>query len=121
MAVDPAWIALAGTVFGGVGLKVVEHWLGRNKIRLDDAQQIRNELRLEITSQREEIAQLEETANKWREEYFKVLEKHINYQATTSVEIENLKRALAESERKIEELTRLVEDYRRRLDNPDST
>lgn len=69
---DPAVIALVGTVFGGVGLKVAESWLGRSKVKVDDAARLRDELRLEITAQREEIKQLEEARDKWREESYRL-------------------------------------------------
>ena len=77
MALDPAWIALIATVTGGVGLKVVEHWLGRNKVKVDDATQIRDELRLEIVALREENKQLEADLSKWREDYYAVREREL--------------------------------------------
>lgn len=100
MALDPAWIALIGTVCGGVGLKLAEHWLGRNKVRADDAARIRDELRLEITTQREEIKQLESDANKWREEYFNLKEKYISLQTELTLALHRIKEEAAEAEKK---------------------
>lgn len=77
MSLDPAWIALVATVCGGVGLKVVEHWLGRNKVRIDDATQIRDELRLEIAALRDENKELEAEITKWREDYYRVREREL--------------------------------------------
>lgn len=91
MAVDPAWIALIGTVCGGVGLKLTEHWLGRSKIKVDDASQIRDELRLEITALREEIKQLETDVNKWREEAYNLREKYMQQTVDLKVALEKIK------------------------------
>ena len=91
MALDPAWIALIATVCGGVGLKVIEHWLGRNKVKVDDAARIRDELRIEITSQKEEIKLLETEANSWRERYYALLEKHMNLQTELAWAIRGIK------------------------------
>jgi septal ring factor EnvC (AmiA/AmiB activator) len=77
--IDPAWIALIGTICGGIGLKVAEHYLGRSKDRTDDASRIRDELRLQIAEQKAEIADLEkrlaDTLNKYldlRDEFMKI-------------------------------------------------
>lgn len=74
---DPTVVALIGTIMGGVGLKVVESWLGKNRVKIDDAAKIRDELRLEIGSLKSEITalraenkQLENDVDKWRNEYF---------------------------------------------------
>ena len=91
MSIDPAWIALAGTVFGGIGLKAVEHWLSRNRVKIDDAAQIRDELRLEITAQREEIRQLEETVDKWRTEYYTLYKEYIAVQTSLTLALEKIK------------------------------
>jgi septal ring factor EnvC (AmiA/AmiB activator) len=71
---DAAWIALIGTVFGGVGLKVVDHYLSKNKVKIDDAARIRDELRIEITNLREEVQKLEAERDKWREDYWSLRE-----------------------------------------------
>jgi len=72
---DAAWIALIGTVFGGVGLKIIDHQLSKNKIRVDDAARIRDELRIEITSLRDEINKLEVERDKWRADYYDLRDK----------------------------------------------
>lgn len=104
MAVDPTVVALVGTIMGGVGLKVAEHWLGRNKVKVDDAARMRDELRLEITAQREEIAKLEADAVKWRNDYYAMYDKYLAGQTESKIElaalkqqIENLERMLAEA------------------------
>ncbi len=70
MALDPTVVALIGTLMGGVGLKVMEHWLGKNRVKIDDALQIRNELRTEVTALRAENKQLESEVDKWRKDYY---------------------------------------------------
>lgn len=72
---DAAWIALIGTVFGGVGLKVVDHYLSKNKVRIDDAARIRDELRIEITTLREDITKIEAERDKWRADYYDLRDK----------------------------------------------
>jgi chromosome segregation ATPase len=91
MALDPAWIALIGTVFGGAGLKAVETWLGKNRIRVDDAARIRDELRLEITAQREEIKQLETDVDKWRDEYYNLRDKYVELQTELTLALEKIR------------------------------
>lgn len=88
---EPAWIALIGTVCGGVGLKVAEHWLGRSKVKVDDAARIRDELRLEITAQREEIKQLEKDVDRWRDEYYNLREKYMTLQTELMLALKNIK------------------------------
>lgn len=67
---DPTVIALIGTIFGGVGLKLAEHWLMQGKVKIDDATRLRDELRLEITALRAENKELEAEVDKWKKEYF---------------------------------------------------
>jgi len=104
MALDPAWIALIGTVTGGVGLKMVEHWLGRSKVKVDEAGRIRDELRLEITAQREEIKQLEADVNKWREEYYNLRDKYTALQTELTLALQRIRSEAAQAENKAVEL-----------------
>ena len=73
----PAWIALLGAVLGGAGLKAVEHWLGRNHIRIDDARQIRDELRTTITDLRAEVAALDAAVDQWRTNYYDLRDQYL--------------------------------------------
>lgn len=72
---DPAWIALIGTLCGGIGLKVLEHWLGRNKFKTDEATRIREELRTDMTALRTENKELERQVDEWRLKYYDLREK----------------------------------------------
>jgi predicted nucleic acid-binding Zn-ribbon protein len=75
--ITTAWIALIGTVLGGVGLKFVEHWLSRSKIRDDTATQIRNELRTEIQNLKQELNNVEADLDKWRGKYYELMDNFI--------------------------------------------
>lgn len=99
MALDPAWIALIGTIFGGAGLKATETWLGKNRVKVDDAAKIRDELRLEITAQREEIKQLETDVNKWRDEYYNLRDKYVSLQTELTLALQKIKDEAEEAAR----------------------
>lgn len=91
MALDPTVIALIGTVMGGVGLKVAEHWLGRNKVRVDDAARLRDELRLEITAQRAEIKSLEDEVDKWKMDYYELKGLYMNLEVDLKFALQKIK------------------------------
>jgi len=91
--IDPAWIALIGTLCGGLGLKVTEHWLGRTRVKVDDAAKIRDELRIEITAQREEIKALEVEVEKWRGEYYDLRDQYVKMQTELTLALERIKNA----------------------------
>ena len=101
---DPAWIALIGTLFGGVVLKVSEHWLGRNKTNSDDAKAIREELRSQITSQKEEIRQLEDEVNEWRSKYYDLRDSYVKIQTELTLALEKIKQEAHESEIKLSQV-----------------
>ncbi|QNN98437.1 membrane protein [Streptomyces phage LilMartin] len=75
--ITTAWIALIGTVLGGVGLKFVEHWLSRSKVRDDTAAQLRNELRTEIQGLKQELNNVESDLDKWRGKYYELMDNFI--------------------------------------------
>lgn len=91
---DPTVIALIGTLCGGVGLKFVEHFLGRSKIKIDEASKIRDELRVEITAQREEIKTLEADVEKWRKDYYDLRDEFSTAKTEYTIQLDNLKRQL---------------------------
>lgn len=98
-SIDPAWIALIGTLCGGLGLKLAEHWLGKNRVRVDDASKIRDELRLEINAQREEIRQLEVDVEKWRADYYDLRDKYVQLQTELTLALQKIKQEATEAER----------------------
>lgn len=97
MSVDPAWIALAGTLLGGVGLKVTESWLGRAKQKSDDALVIRKELRDEVAGLKIEINSIETERDKYRNDYYDLREKHLTTQAELASALQKIKDMLEEA------------------------
>jgi uncharacterized protein YlxW (UPF0749 family) len=91
LPLDPAWIALIGTVIATVGLKVTEHWLNRNKTQSDDAKQIRDELRGQITSQKEEIERLESEVEAWRTKYYDLRDSFMKQNTELVLALDRLK------------------------------
>ena len=73
---DPAWIALIGTLCGGIGLKVLEHWLGRSKVKFDESTKMREELRTEMADLRQQIKDLEAEVDKWKLQYYDLRDKY---------------------------------------------
>lgn len=71
---DPALLALVGTVFGGVGLKAVESILARGKTKSDTAAEIRNELRTDVAALRNEMKDLEVQLDEWKAKYYALLD-----------------------------------------------
>lgn len=75
-----AYLALAGTVFGGVGLKIVEAVLGRSKNKNDGQHVFREELRAELAALRTEAEKLRDESDElrdeidtWRTRYFSLV------------------------------------------------
>ena len=97
---DPAWIALIGTLCGGIGLKVLEHWLGRSKVKMDEASKFRAELRTEIVAGREEIKALETEVDKWRKEYYDLRDKYTNLNTEYLITLEKLKKEVEDAAKK---------------------
>lgn len=85
MALDPTVVALIGTIMGGVGLKIAEYFLGKGRVKVDDASRIRDELRLEITALRTENHQLETERDKWRSDYYALYQKNMG--VTTDLQL----------------------------------
>lgn len=68
--INEAYLTLAGTLFGGIGLKLSEKWLGRSKAREDLATNLRTELRSDNTVLRAAVDRLEEEVDEWRGKYY---------------------------------------------------
>lgn len=74
---------LLGTIFGGVGLKVIEAYLNRGKEKVDLASQIRDELREdieryknEVSEYKREVKELTLSLEDWKKKYYDLLEGH---------------------------------------------
>lgn len=100
MSLDPAWIALIGTLCGGAGLKMMEHYLGKSKVKVDEATKLRDELRIEITSQREEIRVLEHEVDKWRADYYDLRDKYTTLNTEYLIALEKLKQEVEAAAKK---------------------
>lgn len=68
--IDPAWVALGGTVLGTIGLKIAESILGKGRVKIDDASKIRDELRQSVETQRKEITELDKEVDRWKKDYY---------------------------------------------------
>jgi uncharacterized damage-inducible protein DinB len=77
--INQAWLALIGALLGGSGLKVIEHWLSRSKVKDDTATDFRNELRTDIKELREELRKAEEEIDKWRVKYYALMDEFIKF------------------------------------------
>jgi regulator of replication initiation timing len=72
--ISQAWLALIGALLGGSGLKFIEHYLNRPKVKDDAAQAFRNELREEVKNLREELRKTETELDNWRQKYYALLD-----------------------------------------------
>lgn len=74
---NAGFVALLGTIFGGAGLKFIEHWLGKAKERATEAQGMRDELYKQIADLRAQLdkadaeeKRLEGLIEEWRGKYY---------------------------------------------------
>jgi hypothetical protein len=81
---DTAWIALVGTVTGGVGLKIVESFLAKGSKRIDTATAMREELRKESTALKLELRVVEKELDSWKEKYFLLLQDYLEVKGQLS-------------------------------------
>ena len=65
--------SLLGTVFGGVGMKLIDRFFARGEKKVDDAAKLRKELWDELNSLREEVRNMRKELDGWKEKYFLVL------------------------------------------------
>lgn len=72
--ISEAWLALIGALLGGSGLKIIEHWLNKAKVKDDSATSFRKELRDEVTSLREELRKVEKELDEWRDKYYALMD-----------------------------------------------
>jgi hypothetical protein len=73
---DPGWVALLGTIFGGVGLKVAEKWLSKGRENAEANAQQGRDYRLEIKELTDRMDVVEKREEEWREKYFKSQEEN---------------------------------------------
>lgn len=63
---------MIGVVFGGAGLKIIEHLLNRGSKKEDLASDLRAELRQDIASLRTELKLESAEADKWKQMFYEV-------------------------------------------------
>lgn len=66
-------LALLAALFGGAGLKIIETLLSRSARKDDLAKELREELRVESQSLKDQIRDAQETVDKWRGMYYALL------------------------------------------------
>ncbi len=89
--ISQAWLALLGALLGGSGLKFVEYWLSRSKVREDAAAQMRTELRYEIKGLREELRTVEDEMDKWRGKYYELMDEFMRAKGDLAEALRNAK------------------------------
>lgn len=90
---NQAWLALAGALLGGSGLKFIEHLLNRGKTKDDSATVMRAELREDLKVTREELDRVENEVDEWRGKYYLVVEAYQNLRADLNQAMNELNRA----------------------------
>jgi hypothetical protein len=88
--VQEAWIGLAGTILGGAGFKIIEHWLTAASRRDKTALEIREELREDVLSLRQELKEVETDLDNWRSKYYDLLEKFIEVKTNLEVALKQI-------------------------------
>jgi chromosome segregation ATPase len=104
---NSGFVALAGTIFGGAGLKMIEHQLGKAKARSTEAASMREELRKEIDDLRSQVAtskeeerRLESEIARWTRDYYDLRDEKQKITTELSIikaELERLKALTAKS------------------------
>lgn len=92
---DAALLALIGTIFATIGLEGVKHIFSRGQKKVDAATEMRQELRKEGESLKEEAAKLreeirnvEKELDAWKEKYFLLLQEYLELKATLAAKEE---------------------------------
>lgn len=90
---DPAIIGLAGTLLGGVGVKVADKLMSRGKEKNDTASELRAELRNDIARLREELKEETKDADLYKQKYWELKAELLiqNHKANKVIEVVNEK------------------------------
>jgi chromosome segregation ATPase len=86
---NEAVIATVGVLFGGAGLKIIEHYLNRSKQITTDERQWRDEMRGDLSGLKGEVASLRTEVDTWRQKYYDLLNDHLQLKAKCT-ELEEL-------------------------------
>lgn len=74
-AIPQTYLALAAALFGGGGLKAIEYYLNRGKLKEDQQGSYRTELRTDINRLRADLDYAEKESDYWRNRYYLAIEK----------------------------------------------
>lgn len=107
---DPAWIALIGTIIATVGVKILERWLGKKDRNSTDAAQIRSELREQITTAKEEIRRLEDELDEWRAKYYAAIEELVAKRIELQNALDTIRRLTAQAQIETENAQKIISD-----------
>lgn len=66
-------LALLAALFGGAGLKIIETLLSRSARKEDLAKELREELRQESQSLKDQVREAQDSIDKWRSMYYALL------------------------------------------------
>lgn len=87
-------IAAISAAVAGLGVKVIDAILNRGSIKVDEATLIREELRKEAKQRADELREMREELDEWKERYYKVLHKY----EEVKLEMELLKVMVAQND-----------------------
>lgn len=100
MEMSAAVIALVGTLFGGAGFKILEHFLTKKQLKDTTASTLRTELRGEIERRdeelryyREELRKAEDENDQLRDAYYKLREEFFEAKRQLQIELDALRNA----------------------------
>lgn len=97
------YVSIIAAVFGGIGVKLLERLSAKRSEKFSEAVRIREELRLEVNTLREELDELKQEVSVWREKYYQKVEEALR----TLAEIELMRTENAALHRRIDELFNL--------------
>lgn len=116
-------VALIGAVIGGIGLKLLEAWLGRGKEKSDLATQIRDELRKDMLTLRTHFDNCEIEKDKWQDKYWLTVEENAQLKAAQAMinwkmgKLENLVEDVHPDNEHVNELRKVPKDFGKTLQN----
>lgn len=87
-----AILVALGTIFGGVALRYVDHWLTKKKQGLDEGVAWRKELREEVNTQKGEIDQLEAALDHWKGLYYDLREQYALLKVQLEIALSKIRR-----------------------------
>lgn len=93
-----AILVFLGTVFGGVGLRYLDHWLTRRKASLDEGAAWRKELRDEVNTQKSEIDKLEAELDRWKGLYYDLRDQYALLKVQLEIALDRIRKEASRAE-----------------------